>query len=436
MKGRLSVLFVNGQSMFFTEEQFVDGIELEDIDATSVRNAIRKLGYNGKSASIVYGGRNIAHLDVDVPPMDASNTQAFLRRRMGNTLSCDANGMLAFVRTASGNRILADVLDSSFYRNVRRAFSANGISVDLISSLAVPLMQIAEQVDSKAPVLVCYGHAASAMSYMLYYDEEKKAPALFREAPISSTPAHVTSDMNRSLGLGKQFFGGVEPELVLVGDWDENLFADATHIGKSSAFLDVLRGMPVNSKWNMVPKEDRRIRTQNLRMRLGFGIIGIFVGMIMGGHFYLQHTIKSLQKSLTHINEIQNEASDYIREIQKFEKINRLDDAILNDKKKAPFLLLQNIGNQLNPKIVLTEFTATDGHSGSISFSITGRVNADPLHAPDILRMLEQQLQDAPFHAEIIKSWKAYWLKAVEIWSNATGSKKGIPFIIEGVLHE
>jgi len=440
---RLHLFWVNDQVTFFTrggEARSDDG--WSEIDVNRLKQAIRRIGFRGSSAVLVYEGEYISHHELEVPEMDARLTHDFIRQRLGRQVQAvDPSGHIAFMRAADPRKVLFDVLDSRFYDAVIEAFKACGLAVDIVCGLTPVLAQLARRAPTDAPILIEYADREAGMNFMLYHDPAKKRPAMFRVAPLASNPEHLEQDVRRSIQLGRQLFAGREPEVFLVG---EEAFAteQVRLLGDPEALLEAIVALPVQSTSNLVPPGDRGIAVQRLRLWLAVGLLLPFIFGSLAGHVYLKRQMHQYQKTLADIRLLMREREAHVRRIEAVEQKQRFD-AAASHHAILPAVLLVQVGNDLSFDFTLRSFTAErlgppwkDG--GDTRFALKGEVQADPVHAPQLLRKLESRFTQAPYHARLIHSWRDDWLKGVQVWSNmhAADASTGIPFEIEAVVHE
>jgi len=440
MEDCLYLMWVNGTATFFTGDgSLVTTHDCSSINADHVREAIRELGFKGNSASLLYEGEYISHHDIDVPAMSDKHTGAFIRRRLRQEIhAVDASGLIAFIRSSLPPHLLFDVLDLNCFNAIQTAFAANGIAVEMVSSLIPAMIRIAGSINHPDPLLIQYADISAHMNFLLYYDVEKQAPALFRNSPLATSQEHILHDLNRSLQLGKQFFAGREPDLFLISD-DDLEVDGATRLGGSDVLRRAMPDIPFQRTTNFVPESLRSIHAQNIRMRIAYAVVGVFILAAVASHIYLNREIESMRVALVQIQSSNSAVSGYINHIRKFERIETFDHAVLDEHGTTPLLLMANIGVMLGPEFRLNAFSAVDRHDASFDFTLKGDVLIDPKHAAAALRKLEKRLTSEPYHAEIVRSWKEYWLKGMQAWTNLKRGPEDsevIPFIIEGVIHE
>ncbi len=439
---RLHLLWINDQVTLFTDSGEVrTDSGWSEPDAERLGLAIRQLGFKGKSAVVVYEGEYISHHELEVPPLDDAMTLALIQRRMPTELQgADPAGRVGFMRAADNRRVLIEVLDSRFYDALVEAFRVNGMTLDLVCGLTPVLARMAAGSGHDSPMLVEFADRDAGMNFMLYYHAEKRRPALFRVAPLAWDPEHLEQDMRRSIQLGRQLFAGREPEVFLVGD-PEFVTEGVTHLGEAEALLDAVARLPVQSTANLVPPEDRGMAKQRLRMYLALALLVPFVLGSLAVHIVLDHKIGEYRAALSDIRELMHERERYLERIGDYERRNRfIRDAGRTDI--LPAVVLANVGNDLPWDFTLRRFECgragpVGRMDGEVSFRLGGEVDTDPVHAPELLRRLEARFGQPPYNGRVIHSWREYWLKAIQTWSNArNGGGAGIPFEIEVALHE
>ncbi|MDX8402155.1 MAG: hypothetical protein R8K47_05940, partial [Mariprofundaceae bacterium] len=167
---RLCLLWLDGRARFFTENGRT--VLLEDctgLDAESVGRVARQLGIRAGSVTVVYEGEAISHHETEAPPMPVRHLPSYIRRRMeADGVAHDS--LLAFARAPDGRKVLVDAMSRSFAEELRAAFSANQLSVDILCGIAPALRQAAREVVADGPLLLQYANVDGGVDYMLYLD--------------------------------------------------------------------------------------------------------------------------------------------------------------------------------------------------------------------------------------------------------------------------
>jgi len=457
----LYLLIVDNRATFFGrgEKTYVCD-NWEGQEQKNINLAIKELGHKSKTVRLFYEGEHISQHEFDVPEkIEEQHIIPLIKQKLKREIhSVDENGIIGYRLCRKSKKVIFDVMEQKFYDGIRKTFYACGLSIELVGTMLPVLLVIANNNKRENNLMIQFPDHINKTDFILYYDSHRREPAMFRVASEGTTEEEIAYNMRRNKQLGLQLFNGVETDNILVGSDVILQEGDQCLTTPLSGIYDAMCEVERNGSLNLIPKLERGIRGQKLKI-IGwwFAIICTIVFVLMS-HFTLTNNIKdlkTLQNRALKAHEVKDKLTGQIKQVKMFKKF---EDDINKSKRPITTWALANIGNIIGDKTVVKRWTASSSASGELNkteFTLEGEVFLSQMDSVKELKRIEAAIKARPFHGVIKKSWKEGWLERVQARNNNDHNKTikdevrvsaddpnekhrsaGFKFVISGVFYE
>ncbi len=410
----------------------------DPVPGKTIAALAEELGAENCAARVFYEGPAIESHAIECPPLKSRrDVQEFVDHRIHAGMLPSPPGAEATMhgwtrlRQRGADMLRIDIADRAVIEEFRETLAMRKIDLDFFASLAPAIQAAARLVKKETRFALIAALEYDAPAPVIHMDGGM--PASIRIAPPCHDEADLAMEIERNATLARQFFGGAEAPVFLLGvppaGGDA---ASATHLGGRDAFLDALDHCPVSTPANMLPRHLRGRRSQQRRAALAIGMLGIGA-LLSGGAWLVAHEIaaKGVEIRATHAR-VSQQLAQANRELDRLRKDKAFADFVLSGEPDMAWRAIAAAATRkVDGDLILTQAKAAIA-GDEVRLDLAGRVAPPPEFARIAIERYEQALRAAGM--SVRAGWRKTWLQTIATWQQAGGKSRPIPFAIHGAF--